>query len=242
MLIDEIITRRLDIMASQKDPSDILWPENCAGSRKALVIFIGPSPGGKKEDKRRAINRNFYTPLWNETYDDPLNWSRGFKTSYKPIVEAIIGKPYAEAAKLVARFNMDWQGNPESQDVSYRYMWEGCLYILPVLYECSPRLIVPMDEKSFGVLQIALFNDGYEIIPARIGEVKVKISTKKRKTRYHNSIMAFSAQKKECAFLVIKSLQHPARVYDAEYARRIGQAIREAAIQIQKDDYVNLFL
>jgi len=50
MLNEETITRRLEDMVRQNDPSDLLWPENCAGSRKALVIFVGPSPGGKKED------------------------------------------------------------------------------------------------------------------------------------------------------------------------------------------------
>ena len=155
-------------------------------------------------------------------------------------MEVIIGKPYSDAAKLIARFNMDWLGNPESQDVSYRYMWEGCSYILPILYECSPELIIPMDKKSFWVLQIALYNDEYDIIPVRIGVFRVEISDKNGKIRYHNSIMAFSAQKKESAFLVIKSLQHPARIYDIEYASRIGQAIREAAEQIWKGDAVNL--
>lgn len=240
MLKDETITRRLEDMTRQSDPSGLLWPENCAGSRKALVIFVGPSPGGKKEDKRREIKLNHTRPLWNEPYDDPLNWSAGFKKSFQPVVEAIIGKPYKDAAKLIARVNMDWLGNPESQDVSYRYMWEGGSYILPVIYECNPELIIPMDEKSFGVLQIALYNDGYEIIPARIGEIKVKISDKNGKARYHDSIMAFRAKREENTFLVIKSLQHPARIYDAEYARRIGQSIRNAAEQIWNGDIVNL--
>jgi hypothetical protein len=91
-----------------------------------------------------------------------------------------------------------------------------------------------MDEKSFGVLQIALYNDGHEIIPARIGKIKIKISNGNGKARYHNNIMAFRTKKEESSFLVIKSLQHPARIYDSKYARRVGQAIRDAAEQIWK--------
>ena len=216
-------------MTQQSDPSDQLWPENCAGSRKALVIFVGPSPGGKKEENRREIQRNCNRPLWNEPYNEPLKWSAGFKRSFQPIVETIFGKPYADAAKLIARVNMDWLQNPESDDVSYRYMREGCSYILPVIYECNPELIIPMDEKTFDVLQRAMFNDGGEIIPKHIHGLKVSISDKPEKTRYHRSIMAFTAKKKEATFLVIKSLQHPARIYDSEYARRIGHAIRNAA-------------
>jgi hypothetical protein len=232
MLKDETITRRLEDMVRQSDPSFSLWPENCAGSRNALVIFVGPSPGGKKEDKRREIKLNHTKPLWNVPYDDPLKWSRGFRISFKPIVETLIGKSYEDAAKLIARVNMDWMGNPESQDVSYRYMWEGCSHILPVIYECNPELIIPMDVKSFGVLQIALYNDGYEIIPPRIGKIKVKISDRNSKTRYHDSIMAFIAKKEKGSFLVIKLLQHPARIYDSEYAKRVGLSIRDAAKQI----------
>ena len=232
MLNDEIITQRLEDMKGRSDPSVSFWPENCAGSRKALVIFVGPSPGGKKEDNRREINLHLTKPYWNEPYMEPLTWGRGFRISFKPLVEALFGKPYEDAAKLIARVNMDWLGNPESQDVSYRYMWEGCKYILPVLHECNPELIIPMDEKSFGVLQVALYNDGYEIISPRIGKIKVKISDKTRKTRYHNSIKAYTARKNENSFLVVKSLQHPARIFDIEYARRVGQSIRDAANQI----------
>ena len=240
MLTDTTINQRLEDMLRQSDTSNLHWPENCEGSRKALVVFVGPSPGGKKGDKHNPIKLQHYKPLWNVAYVDPLNWSNGFKASFRPIVETIIGRPYEDAAKLIARFNMDWQQNPESQDVLYRYMWEGCLHVLPVLYECAPELVIPMDEKTFGVLQIALYNDDYEIIQPRIGEIRVKISDKNEKPRYHESIMAFRAEKKASSFLVIKSLQHPARVYDAEYARRIGRAIKIASEQIWNGDAVNL--
>ena len=76
---------------------------------------------------------------------------------------------------------MDWLKNPESHDVSYRYMWEGCSYILPVIYECKPELIIPMDEKTFGVLQMALYNDGCEIIPKRIDGISSVFPTSIRK-------------------------------------------------------------
>ncbi|MEN8173126.1 MAG: hypothetical protein ABFS03_09635 [Chloroflexota bacterium] len=242
MLKIETITQRLEIMAGQNDPADLLWPENCEGSRKALVIFVGPSPGGKKEDKRREINPRKIKPLWNKAYLDPLNWSRGFKVSFQPIVESIIGMPYKDAAKLIARANMDWMQNPESQNVSYRYMWEGCSYILPIIKECNPDLIVPMDKKTFWVLQIALYNDGHKILPAKIGKIRIKISEKNGKARYHTSVMAFMAINEKRSFLVIKSLQHPARIYDDEYASRIGQAIKLTAEQIWNGDVVNINL
>ena len=238
MLNSEIILQRLEDMALQPDPSDSLWPENCAGSRKALVIFVGPSPGGSKEAEHPDINPTGNKPLWNQPYLEPLKWSRGFKESFKPIVEEIFKKPYEEAAKLIARFNMDWRQNPQSSDVSYYYMWEGCAFILPVLYECEPSLVIPMDEKTFGVLQIALYNDRYEIHSARIGKVEIRISDK----RLHRKIKAFKADNGIKSFLVIKSMQHPARIYDHDYATRIGRAIRIAADQIWNREIVGINL
>lgn len=231
MLTDETINHRLEEMENHSDPFTSLWPENCAGSRLALVIFVGPSPGGKKEEKRRDISLYHKRPLWNEPYYSPLKWSRGFKVSFQPLVESLFDKPYEDAAKLIARFNMDWMQNPESNDVSYLYMWEGCLYILPIIYECNPELIIPMDEKTFAVMQIALYNDGFKVDPLSLSKIKVDISTKMRKARHHHKIIAFKAIKGEYSFLVIKSLQHPARIFDPDYARRIGEAIRKIATQ-----------
>lgn len=242
MLNDEIINQRLEGMKHSDDPSGLLWPENCEGSRRALVIFVGPSPGGKKKGKRRKIKLSKNDPLWDKPYEDPLEWSRGFRVSFKPIVEKIFERPYAEAAKLIARFNMDWLQNPESKDVSYRYMWEGCSHILPVIYECMPDLIVPMDEKTFGVMQMALYNDGYEIFPARVGEISIEILDKKEKSRQHRKIMGYKAEKEGSSFLVIKSPQHPARIYDDDYASRVGQAIRLAAVQMWNDEIVKISL
>lgn len=240
MLDENSIYGRLSEMKNSIDPSGSKWPENCEGSRKALVIFIGPSPGGDKENRRRQIEVNKITPLWNNSYKKPLEWSRGFRISYEPIVEQIFRKTFDEATKLIARFNLDWLPCPEANDVAYYDMWEGCKYILPVFYECVPDLILPMDEKSFIVLQIALYNDGFKITPARVGNIKIRITEKAKKIRYHDSIMAYKAEKGEKSFIIIKTMQHPARVFTKEYARRIGQSIRLVAEQISRDEIVNL--
>ena len=241
MLDTTEIEKRLAEMANTEAPGNSLWPENCEGSQKAMVIFVGPSPGGKKNEGRRALKLNVHAPYWNQPYNEPLGWSRGFKKSFLPIVEALFGSTftYSEAAKLIARINMDWQGNPESRDVSFRYMWEGCSNVLPVIYECSPSILVPMDEKTFGVLQIALFNDGWEIATPSIKHIRVLISNKK-KARYHKSIMAFIARKDDNEMIIIKSLQHPARIYDAAYATRIGETIREATTSISENNPVSI--
>ena len=156
MNFKEEINYRLGEITQKDDSADFLWPENCAGSKNALVVFIGPSPGGDKEEERREIILSTNKPLWNIPYKDPLEWSRGFRVSFKPIVETIFEKPYEEAAKLIARFNLDWMPNPESEDVALSYMREGCSHILPIISECNPRLVIPMDKKTFGIFQDGL--------------------------------------------------------------------------------------
>ena len=54
--------------------------------------------------------------------------------------------------------------------------------------------------------------------------------------------MAFKAKKENKSFVVVKSLQHPARIYDVEYAMRVGKAIKLAAEQISNDEEVNINL
>ena len=96
-----------------------------------------------------------------------------------------------------------------------------------------------MDEKTFRVFKEVLYDDGYGIIPSRTGGIRVTISHRNEQSRYHHYIMAFRAEKKGSAFLVIKSLQHPARIFEVEYAQRIGKAIRLAAEQIWNNDVVH---
>ena len=47
-----------------------------------------------------------------------------------------------------------------------------------------------------------------------------------------DKIKSFTTNKIERSFLVIKSLQHPARIYDKEYAIRIGKTIRDVVKQM----------
>jgi hypothetical protein len=240
MLSDETIAQRIIEMAAIPDPSITKWAENCEGSRKALVIFLGPSPGGKKDEIRREIKKEFTTPLWGKSYMDPLEWSIGFRVSFRKIVEVLFNKPYEEASKLIARFNFDWLNNPKSFDVHYHFMWEGSKFVIPAIMECNPDLLIPMDAKTFGVLQIALSEFGYAIILPRIGEINILIFKKNGKAKYHHDFMAFKAIKDSNTIIVIKSWQHPARIFNSDYAERIGKSIRSAAEQMEKDQVVNI--
>lgn len=240
MNFEEAINKRLVEMAQHDDPVDFLWPEKCGGSRKAIVIFVGPSPGGDKENQRRDRKLNQINPLWNKPYTEPTNWSTGFRQSFQPIVESIIGRDYPIASKLIAVTNMDWMKNPESEDVALSHMREGCSHILPVISDCKPSLVIPMDKKTFGIFQDALILDGYDVDPVVHDEIRIKIWEKEDRSSYHNDIMASKATKDDFSFLVINSFQHPARIFDDQYALRIGQAIKLAADQIWNGEVVRL--
>ena len=147
MLNASTIHARLQRMKTQTNPG-VCWDETCEGSACALVIFVGPSPGGAKPNERTQLKTACVPALWNEAYVAPRSWSRGFQVSFEPLVEAILGRPYGIAGKLVGRANMDWINNPESSDVAVRYMWrEGApfcrcfvTYSLNWLFRWTKRL------------------------------------------------------------------------------------------------------
>ena len=130
--------------------------------------------------------------------------------------------------------------NPESEDVTLSYMREGCSHILPIISDCKPNLVIPMDTKTFGIFQDALILDGYDVDPVVHDEIRIKIWEKDDRSSYHNDILAFKATKDDLSYLVIKSFQHPARIFDDQYALRIGQAIKLAADQIWNGEVVRL--
>jgi len=232
MLDESAINSRLHQMQVEADP-ELIWDETCEGSARALVIFVGPSPGGDKPVERRPMNKSCSRALWNESFDKPRWWSPGFRVSWKPLVEAIFAAPYDTAGRLIGRANMDWLGDPKSEDVATQHMVEGAPSVLKMIQDCSPELVLPMDAHTFGVLKTAL-NDGFIITDCNANKFTIRISDAE-KERFHRHLYAFHAKSKSPtgrSFLVIKLPQHPAKMFQADYATRCGEAVREAARQI----------
>ncbi len=138
MLDSETADLRLQQMSREPNPG-VHWDEECEGSACALVMFIGPSPGGKKQSDRPPRRTRFKPALWNQSWDEPFQWSPGFRVSFKPLVEALFARDYETAGKLVGLANMDWVANPQSEDVPVRYMWEGRCSVLRMLQEARPE-------------------------------------------------------------------------------------------------------
>jgi hypothetical protein len=225
------IESRLREMRENSDPG-LLWDESCRGSARALVLFVGPSPGGKKATERRPRIPNCRPALWNECFDMPLKFSAGFRASFSPLVESIFAAPYATAGKLIGLGNLDWLGNPESQDVQERHMREGAPSVLKMIEGCKPELVLPMDKKTFRVLKSVMTESGFALEDVAVERFEVRMSNA-FDDRRHRSIHGFKARSpggQSCA--VIKLPQHPARMFQPEYGARCGTAVRIAARQI----------
>ncbi len=172
--------------------------------------------------------------LWNKPYDAPRKtWSRGFKKSFGPLIKALFAwEDFALPEKLIGRANLDWVGNPDSSDVQEQDMIAGAPSALRMIADCAPELVLPMDAKTFRVLtEKVLPTHGFEITPCAVKSFSIRIPpSKKRVHRYIFAIRAKSSNGRE--FLVIKLPQHPARIFNEEYAKLCGEVVREVALQI----------
>ena len=227
------IAARLREMREQENPA-LRWDQQCEGSARALVVFVGPSPGSSPHDPKqrepRSLNCN--AALWNEGYTDPLAWAGGFRIGFKPLVEAIFAAPYARASKLIARANLDWHGNSKADGVPEQFMVEGAPSVLALLADCSPELVVPMEKRTFGVLRSVMQARGFSISEPIVKHFQVRISdaAKVRLNRTLHCFRAVSPEGRE--LLVIKLPQHPVKILQVGYGTRMGEAIRLAARQI----------
>lgn len=241
MLERSVIATRLREMREQPDPA-FCWDEQCDGSVRALVLFVGPSPGYNRNDspKRRPRKRNCRNALWDKSYTDPLRWAGGFSVSFSPLVEALLLAPYAKASKLIGRANLDWFGNPKSKDVPEKFMREGAPSVLRMIADCLPELVCPMDKKTFWILQDVMEKAGFKIKECTVTEFKVRISDA-AKVRLNRKIYCFRASSpKGHQMVVIKLPQHPAKMLQADYGKRCGAAVRKAAQQIASGLPVNV--
>lgn len=233
MLERSEIDGRLRQMRRQANPG-LRWDEQCDGSARALVLFVGPSAGTNPRDPkvRRPRRRNHCAALWNESYIDPLSWAPGFRTSFAPLVEALLSISWPRASKLIARGNLDWYGNPEAVNVPEEFMHKGAPSVLRMISDCAPDLVVPMEKRAFWVLRDAMAKAGYTIGDCEVKEFKVRISDAS-KVRLNRKIYCFRATSLDGhKLVVIKLPQHPAKVLQADYGTRCGLAVRTAALQI----------
>ena len=226
----EIEQRLAHMKTNQSTPAE--WPDGCSGSLCSWLMFVGPSPGGGKRDTPTTPRRRSSEwVLWNKDYLDPIeNWSNGFKNSMRHFVETITGMTLAEgAAKVFGVINFDWIQNPDASCVPQERINQGEDDVIAILEQTQPRVIVPMERRSFDQLQKALIQRKYSIRFPELTKVAIRINAKRTHTEFHAYRIIDGKLK---GSIVIKSPQHPARIYDEEYAKRCARAIRSAFEQL----------
>lgn len=228
MLAKKEISRRLKEMENGSGPRK-KWDETCAGSARSLVVFLGPSPGGPAPKRRRPINKDRIKPLWNKPFDEPTispKWSRGFHVSFAPLVEEIIGTPFARSGKLVGRANLDWISEPNSSKVAKKNMLKGMPSVLEMIEDCQPEVILSMGWDAHRAFREGLRSAGWSVSGWKTSDHPVTITPKPKK-RVHKTIWGYDATSPSGRILrVVKLPQHPARIYREDYARRCGEAVR----------------
>ena len=225
------IKQRLARMRTKPAPLG-QWPDGCSGSLCSWLMFVGPSPGGgKRSAPTTPRQRNGKWSLWNEDYLDPIEkWSNGFKNSMCHLVETITATSLAGgAAKVFGVINFDWIQNPDASCVPQERINQGEGDVIAILEQTQPRVIVPMERRSFDQLQKALIQRRYLLRFPDLTEVTIRINAKKN----HTDLRAYTILNgKLNGSVVIKAPQHPARIYDKEYAIRCARAIRSALEQL----------
>jgi len=148
------------------------------------------------------------------------------------LVETIVGLPIEQGAgRLYGFANFDWVPNPAGAEVPAERMTAGVPDVLRVLDQAIPKVVVTLEERSHRLLETAL-SVGYELRRPSIGEVFIRIGEGEQ--RAHRSIRAFQLAGigPLSGSIVVKSPQHPARIFNPDYASRCARAVRSVVEQI----------
>jgi len=222
-------------MATHSSPTE-LWPNGCYGSRLAWLTFVGPSPGGGKINPE-AIPRSQHVEslFWNNDYIEPCEyWSIGFRNSTQVLVETILNRSKEHGALKLYNFtNFDWIQNPDASNVPLERMKEGVEVVLEHLNSVKPRVILTMEQRSHDLLTKTISKQ-YEIRCPKFDQIRVLSVNTRDGQRYHRHIDAYSiyGHRPLVGRFVIRCPQHPARIFNKDYAARIARVIRKVLISM----------
>ena len=218
-------------MATQSAPTG-RWPAGCYGSRLAWLMFVGPSPGGTAVTGPVAPrNPRAEEPLWNQEYTRPCtDWSPGFRASVQPLVETILGRTREQGAlKLYGFANFDWASIPRADDVPADRMARGAEVMLNHLSEVGPRVVVTMERRSHELLERELLTRNYVLRRPLRSEITVAIN---KGATCHRRFDAYEIAGSGLLLgtFVLRSLQHPAKLFNRDYAGRVARALRTVLV------------
>lgn len=212
------------------------WPDGFYGSGLPWLTFLGPSPGGgdgKQPEFPRSATAN--KPFWNEDYTEPcVDWSPGFKCSIRILIETILGRSCELGAlKLYNFLNFDWIQNPNANKVPQERMRRGSDAVVNHLELSRPRTIVTLESRAHSLLKETL-SETYQLRQADFEAVFILTCNTKLGSRAHRSMDAFEiiGEVGLGGSYVLRCPQHPARIFNQDYAHRVGRALRHTLLSL----------
>jgi uracil-DNA glycosylase len=242
-MIEKEIIERLRQQREESNPK-IVFPEGCYGSANAPLVFVGISPGGGSIDtKYSERGESNGSVFWNFEFIEPFEeWSIGFRKSLKPIIENLLQLSLVEgASKLFAFVNFDWIQNPDSSKVPDERINEGKACVSQTLHQINPKIIVALDSKAYQNLINLLKEESYSLSNLKNQRVEVRTASP---NSYHRSINVhlIKGNKSLNGVVLLKSLQHPAKIFTEDYALRVAQSLRSAYTAVLGGDELTLSL
>jgi hypothetical protein len=226
-------------MRNEAHPRPV-WPEGCYGSAAGWLVFVGPSPGGGSKiapARERVVSGG--RPLWNLDFTDPMmNWSNGFRASIRPFVETMVGMSREKGAwKVFTVVNFHWQQNPDAAFVPEDGMRTGAAAVLAVLAGIRPRVVVTMERRADQMLRQTLCEAKYNLVEPVECSALVAINDKGRAHRRMSGYRV-DGEGALAGCIIVRSPQHPARIYNSQYASRCARAIRSFVSQVHEGNRV----
>jgi hypothetical protein len=131
----------------------------------------------------------------------------------------------SEALYLYAVYNFDSVQEPDASRVPEARMRGRASAVVKLLEESPPRLIVPMETRSYALLRETLAVRGYAVDDQ---SHPIKISIYGNPRRSHSSLSGYRIDGVGPlgGSVVVRLPQHPARIFRADYARACGRAVR----------------
>lgn len=232
-ILDQFSTEQDRLLQQMREnaPPHTKWPDGCYGSFLAWLTFVGPSPGGghiNAPEVPRDLEAE--TPFWDTDYTDPCElWSKGFRVSTQIIVETILGRDRSKGALKIYNYtNFDWIQNPNAVNVPKERMHRGVNIVLSHLREVGPRVVVSMGAKAHKILTDILEKE-YKLRKPQFSSVRILCPR-----GYHRVMDAYEIINNGPlkGTIIVRSPQHPARIFSADYAYRCARAIRKTILCI----------
>ena len=232
------LRRRLMVM-KKAEQVPRFWPEGCYGSALSWLMFVGPSPGGRRSAARRPARApTAGRRLWNTDFNEPYakgatGWLGKYRENIPVLVSTIVGLPLEKgSARLYGFANFDWVPSPREHQVSPARMKQGEKDVLAVLKSSRPQVIAALTQGSYSRLLKCLRREGYSFFfPAR-QEVCIRIDPQGRAHHRSMDVLKLLGTGRLAGSVVVRLPQHPARMLYGGHGKRCARAVRKAVLQI----------